>query len=294
MADDAPWTFGRLLQWTTNYLKEHHSDSPRLDAEVLLAHVCQCQRIELYTRFEEPASDALRTQFRDLVKRRAQGTPVAYLVGYKEFYSLRFQVTPDVLIPRPETEFVLIGLFDCVKIHGTMQDALDVVDVGTGSGCLAVTAARQLPSARFMAIDIQSAALEVARRNAREHQVEERIEFIESDLFDRVATDRTFDYIISNPPYIATNEKPTLPRDVVDHEPHTALFAGEDGLDVLRRLIAQAVERLRPGGYLLSEIDPRQSQPLVALLASIGGFEAPKFIDDLDKRPRVLQVRKAP
>lgn len=292
MADDAPWTFGRLLQWTTNYLKEHGSESPRLDAEVLLAHVCQCQRIELYTRFEETASDTLRTQFRDLVKRRAQGTPVAYLVGYKEFYSLRFQVTPDVLIPRPETEFVLIGLFDGVKTRGSMQDAVEIIDIGTGSGCLAITAAKQLPHAQVTAVDIQPAALEVARRNAREHQVDGRLEFIQSDLFDEVPLERTFDFVISNPPYIGWNEKTTLPRDVVEHEPHTALFAGDDGLDVLRRLLAQSVHRIRPGGYLLSEIDPRQSQPLADELASLACFDEPTFIDDLDKRPRVLRVRK--
>lgn len=292
MAEDAPWTFGRLLQWTANYLKEHGSESPRLDAEVLLAHVCSCQRIELYTRFEELASDDLKTQFRELVKRRAQGVPVAYLVGYKEFYSLRFRVSPDVLIPRPETEFILIGLFDGVKLRGAVSGGLQIADVGTGSGCLAITAARHLPTAQVTAIDLQPAALEIAQLNAQDHQVADRIQFVQSDLFDRIPENQRFDFIISNPPYIGLIEKGSLPRDVIEHEPHSALFAGDDGLDVLHRLLAQAAERLVPGGYLLTEIDPRQTPALTQQLNSLGGFEEPKWIEDLDKRPRVLQVRR--
>lgn len=299
MSDDAPWTLGRLLQWTATYLKEHGSDSPRLDAEVLLAHACGCQRIELYTRFEEQPSEPLKAQFRDLVRRRAQGTPVAYLVGYREFYSLRFRVSPAVLIPRPETELVLIGLFDCIKAHGSLQDSPRIVDIGTGSGVLAITAAKHLPHARITAVELQPEALEVARANAIDHGVLDRIEWVQSDLFDALPVDTgnvergRFDYVISNPPYIGLRERDALPRDVRDYEPATALFAGEDGLDILRRLVAQCASRLRPGGYLLSEISPWQTEPLGDLLQQQAGWEAPRFLDDLDRRPRVLVARRS-
>jgi len=294
MSDDAPWTLGRLLQWTATYLKEHGSDSPRLDAEVLLAHACGCQRIELYTRFEEQPPESLKTQFRDLVRRRAQGMPVAYLVGYREFYSLRFRVSPAVLIPRPETELVLIGLFDCIKAHGSLQDSPRIVDIGTGSGVLAITAAKHLPHARITAIELQPEALEVARANASDHGVLERIEWARGDLFDALPSgnEERFDYVISNPPYIGLREKDSLPRDVRDYEPATALFAGEEGLDILRRLIEQCETWLKPGGYLLSEISPWQTEPLSELLQRRGGWEAARYLDDLDRRPRVLVARR--
>ena len=304
MSDDAPWTLGRLLQWTATYLKDHGSESPRLDAEVLLAHACGCQRIELYTRFEEEPSETLKAQFRDLVRRRAQGMPVAYLVGHREFYSLRFRVSPAVLIPRPETELVLIGLFDCIKAHGSLQDSPRIVDMGTGSGVLAITAAKHLPHARITAIDLQAEALEVARVNAGDHGVLDRIEWVQSDLFEALngpvvaanapREDTRFDYVISNPPYIGLREKDSLPRDVRDYEPASALFAGEDGLDILRRLIEQCETRLKPGGYLLSEISPWQAEPLGELLERRAGWDAARFLDDLDRRPRVLVARRAP
>ena len=152
MADQ--WTIGRLLQWTTDYLKQHGADSPRLEAEVLLAHARDCKRVELYTSFEEPADDALRTRFRELVKRRAEGVPFAYLVGHREFYSLDFRVTPDVLIPRPETEFLVIALLDLIKARGQSGNAIEVADVGTGSGVVAISVARHAPQVRVTAIDV--------------------------------------------------------------------------------------------------------------------------------------------
>ena len=146
MADE--WTIGRLLEWTTAYLKDHGSDSPRLEAEVLLAHARGCQRIELYTSFGDPAAEELRTKFRELVRRRAEGVPVAYLVGHREFFSLDFRVTPDVLIPRPETEFLGMAVLDQIKAHFPAARSVDVADVGTGSGIIAIAVARQCPLCR--------------------------------------------------------------------------------------------------------------------------------------------------
>src|SRR6478672_7807971 len=173
------WTILRLLTWTTDYLKSHGSDSPRLDAEVLLAHARGCERIMLYTAFDQIVDESVRGKFRELVKRRAEGEPVAYLVGKREFYSLSFRVTPDVLIPRPETEFVVVAALDALK--ELPNDPL-VADVGTGSGAIAVAIGKHAPRAKAIAIDISSAALAVAKENAAAHQVLERIEFLEGDL----------------------------------------------------------------------------------------------------------------
>src|SRR5688572_1833205 len=214
MSQSETWTIGRLLTWTTDYLKQHGSDSPQLDAEVLLAESRGCKRIELYTKFEEVADDSTRTKFRELVKQRAEGKPVAYLVGRREFYSLSFRVTPDVLIPRPETEFVVIALMDLAKGRGDADAPLSIADIGTGSGILAVCAAKLLPMAQVTAVDVSPAALTVARSNAQEHGVLERIEFVESDLFASVPAERKFDFVVSNPPYVTTAEMAQLPPTV--------------------------------------------------------------------------------
>ncbi len=294
MSTTDSWTIGRLLQWTADYLKEHGSESPRLDAEVLLAHARGCQRIELYTCFDEVANDTVREEFRELVKRRATGTPVAYLVRQREFYSKVFQVTPDVLIPRPETEFVLVGLFDLLKAQSQQTAPLQLADVGTGSGILAICAALQLPNAQIVAIDISRQALQIAKINAQQHAVTSRIQFVESDVFKSVDAEQRFDYIIANPPYIGLDEKPSLPRDVVGFEPHQALFGGPRGLDVLAELVVAAAERLTPGGWLLSEFNPAQRADVEAMVKQQSVLESPQFIDDLTHRPRVVQVRRRP
>ncbi|MEX2172633.1 MAG: peptide chain release factor N(5)-glutamine methyltransferase [Pirellulales bacterium] len=287
-----PWTIGRLLQWTTQYLGDHGSESPRLEAEVLLAHARGCKRIELYTTFEEPASDELRQSFRGLVKRRAEGMPVAYLVGKREFFSLEFEVTPGVLIPRPETEHVVVALFDAVKQSGRSGDGVRIADIGTGSGILAVTAAKRLTSAKITAVDISPAALEVARRNAVRHGVADRIEFIQSDLFDGVPPDAVFDFLVSNPPYIATSEWEQLPPDVKNYEPRTALEAGPDGLAIIRRLIPSAACRLSDPGELFIEISPMIASPVELLIRSTPELELQPTTPDLASHLRVIHARR--
>src|SRR4051812_19568123 len=168
---EEPWTIGRLLSWTVDYLGRHGSENPRLDAEVLLAHARGCKLIELYTAYGEVATEETRTAFRELVKRRAEGTPVAYLVGHREFYSLDFEVNPDVLIPRPETESLVVALLDSMKQRATADTPLAIADVGTGSGILAICAAKFIPTAEVTAIDISPAALAIAKRNAERHKV---------------------------------------------------------------------------------------------------------------------------
>ena len=291
MSEQEVWTVGRLLTWTADYLKRSGAESPRLDAEVLLAQARSCQRIELYTAFEETVSDDVRAVFRDLVKRRAEGTPVAYLVGRREFYSLVFRVTPDVLIPRPETEFLVIAALDEIKRLGADRE-LQVADVGTGSGAIAVAIAKHAPHAQLTAIDISPAALTVARENAAVHGVAERIEFLSGDLLAALPAERKFDLVVSNPPYIGEDELPSVARDVKDHEPRHALIAGPTGGEVIARLVPQAAERLNSRGALLLEISPQLEKAVHALIDNDGRFDAPVTIKDLAQLPRVVRARR--
>jgi release factor glutamine methyltransferase len=288
------WTVLRLLTWTTDYLKSHGSESPRLDAEVLLAHSRGCERIMLYAAFDEVVAEDVRGRFRELVKRRAEGTPVAYLVGKREFFSLPLRVTPDVLIPRPETEFVVVEALDALKGLGARGTGLGglVCDVGTGSGAIAVAIARQAPLARVIAVDISSAALAVARENAAALQVAGRIEFWQSDELAASAPEQQFNVIVSNPPYIGEQELATLSPSVRDYEPRSALIAGPTGTEIIERLIPQAAERLLPGGWLIMEVSPIIAGRVVELLAADGRYEAAVVTKDLAGLARVAKARR--
>jgi release factor glutamine methyltransferase len=285
------WTIGRLLTWTAGYLKQHGSETPRLDAEVLLAAARGCQRIQLYTAFDELADEATRDKFRDFVRRRAEGTPVAYLVGYREFYSLRFRATPAVLIPRPETELLVVRLLDLAKDRPPASGSLNIADVGTGSGNIAVCTAKHLPDARITAIDISAEAIEVARSNAAAHGVGNRIEFINGDLLDCVG-DRQFDFIVSNPPYVSAAEFEQLPTTVRDFEPRQALLAGPRGTEVIQRLVPQATARLNPGGWLLVEISPMIEGAAREILTAQSALSVQPSLKDLAGLPRILQAER--
>lgn len=290
MSHTEPWTIGRLLQWTADYLKRHGAESPRLDAEVLLAQARGCRRIELYTAFDEVPSEAVRAEFREMVRRRAEGMPVAYLVGHREFYSLEFRVTPDVLIPRPETETVVLALIDLAKPRST--EALTICDVGAGSGNIAVAAAKHVSTSRVTAIDISSAALEVARSNAERHGVADRIEFVTGDLLSTLPPDQKFDFVVSNPPYVKELEFASLAPDVRNFEPRLALVAGPEGTEVVRRLVPQAAERLQGGGYLLMEVSPTTHDAVLSLLSADDRFQPASTVRDFNRLTRVVQARR--
>ncbi len=289
---DEPWTVGRLLNWTVEYLGKHGAENPRLDAEVLLAHARHCKRIDLYTAFGESASDETRTEFRELVKRRATGVPVAYLVGHREFYSLDFEVNSDVLIPRPETELLVVTLLDKIKERAGGSGGISIADVGTGSGIIAICAAKYVPAARIKAIDLSGAALAVARRNAEKHGVAERIEFVESNLLSAEPADASFDFIVSNPPYVSTSEMTELAIDVREHEPELALCAGERGTDLIAPLIEQAARLLKPGGAVLIEISPIISTAVESLIGTRPSLELGPTIKDLAGHARIVQAMR--
>ena len=286
--NDLPWTIGRLLSWTTDFLRDKGSDSPRLDAEVLLAHSCDCPRIELYTRFEEQPAEETRTGFRELVKRRVAGAPVAYLVGHREFFSLSFRVTPDVLIPRPETEQIVVRAADLSK----EMEIRNVADVGTGSGILAICCAKHISGCRVTATDISTAALALASENATTHEVADRVGFIECDLLSAIPAQPQFDLIVSNPPYVSTQEMAELDPEVRDYEPHLALDGGEQGIEIIQRLLPESAQRLNPGGWLMMEVSPMNAAAVEDLILKTDQLKLRETIPDLEQRPRVAQAIK--
>jgi release factor glutamine methyltransferase len=260
------------------------ADEAAIDAEVLARHVLGWDRAVLIVRGREPAPAGFDDAFDALVRRRLRREPVAMIVGHREFWGLEFEVTRDVLVPRPDTEFVVDA---AIGLAGTR--AVRVVDVGTGSGCIAVSLAVALPAATVVAVDVSPAALAVARRNAGRHGVLDRITFVQSDLLERVSG--TADLIVSNPPYIASGDVLTLPPEVVTYEPHLALFGGDDGLAAIRRLFETASDHLAPGGHLVVEFGYAQ-ESAVAALATAKGWLVVEVRQDLAQIPRVIALRR--
>lgn len=260
--DAEVWSVQRLLTWTQNYFQQQGLEAPRLCAEILLAHAMNTERLRLYTCFNDTPDEATRTRFRALVRAAATGQPIAYLTGTKEFFSLAFEVDPAVLIPRPETETLVERTVSLVR--KSSETLKRILDVGTGSGCIAVSLARHLPDVDVFASDVSEDAVAVAQRNAARHGCGGRIEFRTGDLLAPWA-DETFDIIVANPPYVAREGAP-VDDAVRTFEPAAAVFAGPDGLDVIRRLIADARGHLRGDGHFLMEMAFDQADAVRALL----------------------------
>lgn len=285
------WTVERLLAWTHAHLRENRIESPRLCAELLLARALGCERIELYTRYDSAPAAAALDPFREWVRQAAEGKPVAYLLGTREFFSLEFEVTPDVLIPRPETETLVERAIEAARAAPLGQSEARILDLCTGSGCIAISLAKHLPQARFVATDISSDALEVARRNADRHDVGERIAFHAGDLYDAMPDAAAFDIITCNPPYVSTTDTESLDANVRDYEPHVALFGGPDGLEIIRRVVDGAAERLSGGGLLFIEVAYDQATAVRALLAE-ADWEQIETYRDLADHERIVQARR--
>ncbi len=286
-AKQEDWTVGRLLTWTDQFFSQKGARSPRLDAELLLAHALHCSRMEIYTRYHDVPGEEERQRFRELVRKRSDGCPVAYLVGRKEFFSLSLEVNSSVLIPRPATETLVM---ECLKLARDVT-APRILDLGTGSGNIAIAVARNTPHAQVTATDISPAALEVARRNAAANNVAERIRFLQGDLFGPIPKGDRFQFIVSNPPYVSDDEWNRLEVNVRDYEPRSALQAGAKGLDIIERLIRDAPPFLEPGGYLMFEIAPGHDEAVRHLLKSVQGFEVGSTFLDGDGLARVAWAR---
>jgi release factor glutamine methyltransferase len=262
------------------------SDEAALDAELLARQVLDCDRATLLTRARDPLPSAFDRLFKTLLTRRANREPLAYIVGHREFWGLEFDVTPAVLIPRPETELIVEEALASMPVRDAVGH---IVDVGTGSGCLAVTLAIEFPAARVTATDISHDALAVACRNAERHNVLARVSFMQTDLLGGVSA--IADLIVSNPPYVPAGDAPTLQPEVVRYEPATALFAGSDGLDVIRELLTRAHPLLASDGFLIVEFGFGQETP-VREAARRAGWTVVRIRSDLQRIPRVAVLRR--
>lgn len=288
IARPTEWTIRALMDWTERHFRQKGIESAKLEAQLLLANALGCRRTELYTRWDEPVAEERRAKFRELIRRRLNGCPVQYLLGEREFFLLSLEVTPAVLIPRPETEVLVTEAIARLK----QLVAPHVLDVGTGSGCIALALAHRIRSAHVTAIDVSGEALDVARRNAARHRLTERVRFLLGDLLEPVAGE-SFDMIVSNPPYIASAEFAELPAHVRDFEPRLALEAGADGFAVYDRLIPAAAQQVRPGGFLILEIGHSQDSGVRERLER-AGLEVGPTIRDHEQRPRVAISRRKP
>lgn len=270
-----PWTVGRLLEWTTKWFGERQVEGGRLSAELLLARALECKKIELYTRYELEPPEAQRATFRELVRQAGEHVPIAYLLGFREFFSLEFMVTSAVLIPRPETEALVERVI--VLARQASEGRVQMLDVGTGSGCIAIAVARYAQNVMATGCDISPEALAVAAENVARHQLTERVRLTHADLVSIPAELRPeggFDFIVSNPPYISERVFETLPPNVRHHEPKVALVGPNgDGLVMYRRLAAEAPAVLATDGRLLVEVAHDQPEAVKQVFASAGGWQ---------------------
>ena len=271
------WTIIKILDWTKQYFADRGVENPRLDAEVLLCAVLQCERIKLYMDFERPLTGAELAQYKNYVARRGQHEPLAYILGEKEFMRNSFKVTPATLVPRPETELLVESLIKAAQ--GLKADGdVKILDIGTGSGAIIVSLLDYLPNAKGVGVDISVDALIVAEENSRRIGVRERAGFVQSDLFSRIPADKKFDIIVSNPPYIPAADIAGLAKDV-QKEPIGALDGGADGLDFYRRIISEAMDHMADESILAFEVGINQAQ-VVAELCRKAGFKATAIRND--------------
>jgi len=301
------WTIQKLLNWVTEYFKNKGVDSPRLSAELLLSHLLELKRIELYTQFNRIVEQECLSQLRQLVKRAAEHEPIAYLTGKHEFYSLEFEITKDCLIPRPETELLVESAIEFLRTRNGEQF---VCDLCTGCGCVAIAIARNFANCRIVATDISDTALELAERNISRHGLGGRLKLLKGDLFEpiipglpvrrpvlrsvseggsvsEVGGPAKFDLIVCNPPYVSEPEFKKLAKNVRDFEPALALAAGPDGLDIIKRIIAESPQFLKPAAALIMEIGNNQGPMVRKLLEDTGYFDTVTIEKDYNKLDRL-------
>jgi release factor glutamine methyltransferase len=306
------WTIQKLLNWVSNYLSEKGVDSPRFSAELLLSHVLEIKRIELYTHFDRPVSKDKLDRLHNLVKRAGQHEPVAYLTGKTEFYSLELNVTPGCMIPRPETELLVQKAIEFLRArpvrNSTMRKITQkegisngartgpqlVCDLCTGCGCIAVAIAKNFPDAQIFATDISDAALNVAAENLEKYKLQEQVTLLRGDLFDAFVPQldvNRFDLIVCNPPYVSSAEFEKLEKNIKDYEPKSALLAGNNGLDVYRRIVEKVDQFLKPDAALMLEIGYAQGLPVKELLEQSGAFADVRIEKDFHNNDRIMVIR---
>lgn len=284
-----PWTILKALQWTADYFQRHGIENGRSSAEVLLTHCLECRRIDLYLKYDQPLQADELAKFRALIQRRCRREPDAYIIGHKEFWSLTFRITPAVLIPRPETECLVEAVLD--RFPG--DDAIEVLELGTGSGAISIALARERTLWRIRASDISTEALDVARQNARDLLEGDRIDFINGSWFEPFeGRHGGFDLIVSNPPYVTADELAGLEPEVRIFEPATALDGGKDGLKCLRHIIQAAPDYLKPGGWLILEMGCSQGGVVETLGRLSGAYQFIGVAKDYSGLDRVVLLQR--
>ena len=286
------WTIQKLLNWITDYFTDNNIDAPRLSAELLLSNTLAMQRIELYTNFDKTVPKEQLDRLHSLVKRAARSEPIAYIIGRTEFYSLQLDLTPDCLIPRPETELLVEKAIEFLRTRTGCQF---VCDLCTGCGCIAVAIGVNFPDAQITATDISDAALGIAAENVEKHNLKNRVKLLCGDLFDPVISHldtKGFDLIVCNPPYVSAAEFEKLDKNIKDYEPKQALFAGHDGLDIYQRICEKADQFLKPDAALMIEIGYSQGQAVKDLLEQGGCFTEIKIEKDLRDNDRIVTAIK--
>jgi release factor glutamine methyltransferase len=283
-----PWTVLRMILWSAGYLTEKGVEHGRLDAEHLLAHALGATRLALYLEFDRPLDAAEIAAYKPLLLRRARREPLQYVIGRAAFRELELAVDPRVLIPRPETEVLVDVVLDWARRRVGADGDLDLLDLGTGSGCIALALLTEGPFRRAVATDASRDALAVADANARAAGAADRIEWRAGALWEPIGADERFDAIVSNPPYVADVEAASLDPEVRDWEPASALFAGPRGVELLEAIAAGAADRLRPEGLLALEVGLGQADAVADRLRATGRFAAPSVRRDLTGRPRIV------
>jgi release factor glutamine methyltransferase len=278
----------QALNNAIEYLTSRDVGSPRMNAELLLMFIVGCDRAHIYAHPERELTADEESRYTDVINQRARGVPSQYIVGHQEFWGLDFIVNPSVLIPRPETEHLIETVLELSKTYAAPSGKLKIIDVGTGSGAIAIALAKEFPAAEIHACDISAEALEVARANAARLGFD-RVQFHQSDVLADIPRDSTFDFVVSNPPYVALSEEDKVQDVVKKFEPRVAVFAGTHGLDIIRRLIPQSREALRPGGWLLMEVGYSMSDAVMQLLTD---WDEVHSVPDLKGIPRVIVARK--
>lgn len=279
-----------LSQAVSLWLCRSFIGNPRLEAEILLCDTLSVERAWLYAHSDHQLTAEQSAAYKEKIHRRRSGEPIAYIIGRKEFWSLEFRVTRDTLIPRPETELLVETALQIIDRHFPNESCIDILDIGTGSGAIAVALTHERPNIRATATDISIEALRVAHENADRHGVSSRIRFVCADWFSGIRPCNQFHIILSNPPYISHDERNELPLDVLEHEPVSALFSDEDGLHSLRLILSNAGRFLRPDGHLLCEIGWKQGEKAIET-AGVYFDQQARIIRDYSGRDRVLAVR---
>jgi release factor glutamine methyltransferase len=287
-----PWTVRSVLRWTADFFAQHDLSSARLDAEILLAHVLEQDRLALYLRYEEPVPETALATYRGLIRRRVNREPISYITGMREFYAISFAVDPSVLIPRHETEHLVEYVVQYAEAHHgpTEHGFLKIFEIGTGCGNLCIALAKHLPQAQIVSMDISSSAILIANQNLRgQPDCGERILFFQGDLLEGLHPERAkFHLIVSNPPYVPAESWNDLPPEIRDYEPRIALDGGRRGTEILDRILRDAAKYLLPGGTLVLEIGADQAEVLLGKAKDTGHYRQSGILEDYAGKPRVL------